>query len=127
VGALEITPLQKRAQKMFYKVWNGASKHIKAVLFLQRRPVEMPGFAIFAPIQKHLMKIDEESEYGGDVSASHKPLGEIDYLISNGGIKGGKDKSSIVKLILHNDFVDKCGDQLAEPTKESNVIMLNST
>jgi hypothetical protein len=33
VGALEITPLQKRAQKMFYKVWNATSKHIRAVLF----------------------------------------------------------------------------------------------
>jgi len=33
VGSHEITPLQKRAQKMFYKVWNATTKHVKAVLF----------------------------------------------------------------------------------------------
>jgi len=32
VGTHEITSLQKRAQKMFYKVWNATSKHIKAAL-----------------------------------------------------------------------------------------------
>lgn len=111
---------------MFYKVWNGTTKHIKAVLFQQRKPVELPGFAIFAPIQKHLMKDDTESTRGN--ASPFKPLNEIDYLVGNGGVKGPKDKSAHVKLILHNDFVDKCGEQnIQETGKEGNVILLNSS
>lgn len=34
---------------MFYKVWTGISKHLQAVLLQQGKPIELPGFAIFAP------------------------------------------------------------------------------
>jgi hypothetical protein len=53
---------------------------------------------------------------------------EIDFLVGTGGVHGPKDKSGQVKLIMHNNFVDKCGEPLQQPTsKESNIIMLNSS
>jgi hypothetical protein len=37
---------------MFYKVWNGTVKHLRTVLFTSKKPVELPGFAIFAPTRQ---------------------------------------------------------------------------
>lgn len=57
-----------------------------------------------------------------------KPVQEIDFLMGNGGVNHPKDKQApIIKLILHNSFVERCGDSLQEPGKESNVIILNSS
>lgn len=126
-GTHEITSHQKRAQKMFYKVWNGTVKHIKSVLFEQKKPVEIPGFAIFAPVlSTHATHHD-----GQQTDHSGKPLkqrgGEIDYILGNS--RDFKAKSVQVKLIMHNDFLTKCGDQVQLPTngnqESHNVIVVN--
>ena len=50
---------------MFYKVWTGTVKHIRTVLFQQKKPVELPNFAIFAPtrsVKPHTDKTPSEIE-----------------------------------------------------------------
>jgi len=74
----------------------------------------VPGLAIFAPVQ-----VAEEVD--------GKPTNEIDFLVGNGGISHPRDKHLVIKLILHNTFVDRCGDALQEPTKDSNILILNSS
>ena len=130
VGNHEITSQQKRAQKMFYKVWNGTVKHIKSVLFEQKKPVEIPGFAIFAPVL-----YAAQGTHGGQQQTDHsgQPLkqkgGEIDFFLGNS--RDFKVKQTQVKLILHNEFLTKCGDQVQLPansnqeTNSSNVIVIN--
>lgn len=104
---------------MFYKVWTGLMKHLKAMVMGQRKPVEIPGFAILVPFN-HPEK---------DASST-KPVSDIDYLMSNGGIKNAKGPIT-VKLLMHNDFLEKCGDNLHIPSAESsmqqNVIVLDSS
>jgi hypothetical protein len=93
---------------MFYKVWSGTAKYIKKVLFQQRRPIEVPHFAIFAPVI--------QGKQGMGRTAS-----EIDCLISNGGGKGKHNNNEVqVKLILHNDFLNKCGDNLHIPSSSQS-------
>jgi hypothetical protein len=93
---------------MFYKVWSGTAKYIKQVLFQQRKPIEVPHFAIFAPVI--------QGKQGMGRTAS-----EIDCLISNGGAKGKHNKNEVqVKLILHNDFLNKCGDNLHIPSSSQS-------
>jgi hypothetical protein len=87
---------------MFYKVWNATTKHIRAVLFQQKRPIELPLFAIFAPTKT----VKPHTE---------KAPSEIEALMGNGSSKKSeKDANNNihVKLILHNDFITKCADQL---------------
>jgi len=106
---------------MFYKVWNATTKHIRAVLFQQKRPIELPYFAIFAPTKTVKPHTD-------------KAPSEIEALMGNGSSKkldSGKDGSNInVKLILHNDFITKCGEQLqlpnAAPDSHSGTLELNN-
>ena len=87
VGNNEITPLQKRAQKMFYKVWNGTSKHLKNVLLQQRKAVELPGFGIFAPVTiSTAVPLDDSKSTKGTASS------EIDYLMGQGNLAGGMKK-----------------------------------
>lgn len=94
-------------------------KNLKAMVLNQRKPVEIPGFAILVPINH------PEKD-----SSSFKPVTDLDYLISNGGIKNLKGQVT-VKLIMHNDFLSKCGDNIHIPSAEStqlqNVIVLESS
>lgn len=82
---------------MFYKVWSGAVKHIRTVLFQSKKPVELPGFAIFAPTRSVKPRTDQAPS-------------EIACLVS-GATRKDRDQNNIqVKLILHNDFINKCAD-----------------
>jgi hypothetical protein len=92
---------------MFYKVWSGTAKHLRSILFQQKRPVEIPGFAILAPLSQQPTSVITDLD--------SKPIkirgGEFESLIN------GKDAirsapSIQVKLILHNNFIEQCGDQL---------------
>jgi hypothetical protein len=69
---------------MFYKVWNGTVKHIKAVLSQQRKPVEVPGFGIFAPVIKQVQELDPNNPITDHTSRPVKQRGgEINYLVGN--------------------------------------------
>jgi len=127
VGSEEISSLEKRAHKMFYKVWNGTVKHIKSVLSQQRKPIEVPGFAIFAPVIKAGPTI-EDSPVTDHKSRPMKQRGaEISYLVGNA--RDFKRPEQQVKLIMHSDFLTKCGDGVHMPTEgnsdQHNVIVLD--
>lgn len=112
---------------MFYKVWSGVTKHIKAVLQQQRRPIEVPQFGIFTPV---------EVEKGGKRDRSPS---EIETLLGNSFVGKKTQAKSLdaqflqVKLILHSDFLTKCGDNLSIPSQSdpahatSNIIVLSKT
>jgi hypothetical protein len=113
VGGTEITPLQKRAHKMFYKVWNGLSKHLRSVLYQQRRPIELPNFAIFVPTTISHLNLEK----------AERPLGEIETLVGSSlvgkrwkALKKDSESAIHVKLILHSDFLTKCGDHIHIPS-----------
>jgi hypothetical protein len=73
IGGSEITAVQKRAHKMFYKVWSGLTKHLRSVLFQQRRPIEVPNFAIFAPIVAQKVNLEK----------TERSPNEIESLVGN--------------------------------------------
>ena len=112
IGGGEITTVQKRAHKMFYKVWSGLTKHLRSVLFQQGRPIELPGFAIFAPI----------GTPGVNLEKTERSPNEIESLVGN-SLAGKRWKAlgkqgagqMQLKLILHSDFLNKCGDQVNIP------------
>lgn len=94
---------------MFYKVWNGTTKHIRSVVFTQKKPLELANFAIFAPVTSN--------------KKSGLHTSELDCLISNGGVTNINHVE--VKLIMHSDFLAKIGDCLQLPSKpQSNIIVL---
>jgi hypothetical protein len=101
-----ITPHQKRAHKMFYKVWNALGKHMHTVLMQQRRPIEVPGFAIFAPTT---------IETASTNKLHHQVSSEINFMLSNWGVAARGKQPIQVKLILHSEFLTRCGDNVHIP------------
>ena len=88
---------------MFYKTWSAMTKYIRASLFEQRRPLEVPDFAIFVP------SLLEQSS-----SSSQNDTNQIGPKSSSESIK--------VKLLINEGFFKQCGEGLTVFSQFSQVI-----
>ena len=54
---------------MFYKVWSGLTKNLRSVLLQQRRPIELPNFAIFAPIAAQNVNLEKTERSPNEIES----------------------------------------------------------